>query len=76
MKALMLCYGMASIIAVAPAFADASYVAAPVAKPSFAMKHPKMHKAGRKIRRTCQRLTPVVAFGGSCAQIVMMVTGR
>jgi hypothetical protein len=76
MKALMLCYGMASIIAVAPAFADANYVAAPVAKPSFAMRHPKLHKTGVKIRRTCQRLQPIAAFGGSCAQIVMLVTRR
>ncbi|MBS2008233.1 MAG: hypothetical protein JST01_14390 [Cyanobacteria bacterium SZAS TMP-1] len=45
----------------------------PVKKQSFAMKHPKLHKAGRKFRRTCQILQPIVSFGGSCAQIVTSI---
>lgn len=41
-------------------------------KLSFAEKHPKLHKAGRKIRRTCQVLLPVVQFAGSAAQVARL----
>lgn len=41
-------------------------------KQPFALRHPKLHKTGRKIRRTCQILQPIVSFGGSCAQIVRL----
>lgn len=51
---------------------DILLAAAPVAvkKPSFAMKHPKLHKAGRRLRRTCQICQPVVSFLGSVGQCV------
>lgn len=40
---------------------------------SFAMKHPKLHKIGRKIRRTCSVLLPIVEFAGACGQVVTAV---
>ncbi len=42
-------------------------------KESFAVRHPKLHKAGRKIRRTCTVLLPVVEFAGACAQVASYV---
>lgn len=41
-------------------------------KTPFAVKHPRLHRIGRKIRRTCTVLQPVASFAGSCAQIVTM----
>jgi len=42
------------------------------AKEPFVVRHPKLHAIGRKIRFTCQKLQPIVSFGGSCAQIVLL----
>lgn len=42
-------------------------------KERFSSKHPKLHWCGRKIRRTCQILNPIVQFVGSAAQIVTAV---
>ena len=39
-------------------------------KVPFALRHPKLHRIGRKIRRTCQVLNPVVQFAGSAACVV------
>lgn len=69
-----------SILSGTQAIADASPEQAPVLmtahvkqpKPPFAVRHPKIHAKMRKLRRTCQTLQPVVSFGGSVAQIVMM----
>src|SRR6185437_806433 len=65
---------LASAETVTPVTAAGAAAAAPAkpAKQTFAERHPKMHKVGRKVRGTCQVFQPVVAFGGSCAQIVMM----
>ena len=57
--------------------------AAPVAVPEtkkkkeiFAVRHPRLHKAKRAIKKVCIAAKPVVELGGSCAQIIMMLTGR
>ncbi len=42
------------------------------AKQPFTVRHPKLHKVGRKIRKTCQVLLPVVQFAGSTAQVARM----
>jgi len=73
MKPLVL-YVMASVaLSLPPCMAADTLVTAPVPKPTFAMKHPKLHAIGRKIRRTCQVLLPVVEFCGSAAQIVTAI---
>lgn len=38
-------------------------------KQNFSQRHPRLHKAGRFIRRTCQILNPIVSFAGSAAQV-------
>lgn len=45
-------------------------------KKPFAMRHPKLHKLGRKTRKLCQIGKPVVDFAGSCAQIFIAITKR
>lgn len=45
-------------------------VPAPVKKPSWTARHPRLHRVGRKIRRTCQVLLPVVEFGGATCQVL------
>jgi hypothetical protein len=54
----------------ADAFIPQSSIA-PAHVQTFAERHPKLHKWGRKIRKTCQILTPLVSFCGSVAQIVV-----
>lgn len=44
--------------------------APPRPKQSFAMRHPKLHWCGRKLRRTCQVLNPIVQFAGATAQCI------
>lgn len=34
----------------------------------FSIRHPKLHNVGRRIRRTCATLAPIVNFVGSVAQ--------
>jgi hypothetical protein len=42
-------------------------------KETFAVRHPKIHKAVRKGRKFCQLSLPVVQFAGACAQVVTAV---
>lgn len=53
-------------------------VAVPIKKKKevFAVRHPKLHKCGRAVRKFCVKTKPIVDFGGSVAQILMMLTGR
>jgi hypothetical protein len=44
-----------------------------VRKQPFAVRHPKLHKAGRKIRKTAQIFQPIVSFVGSVAQVAVAV---
>jgi hypothetical protein len=41
-------------------------------KKLFSEKHPKIYQAWRKGRKVCIKLTPVVNFAGSCAQVVLL----
>jgi hypothetical protein len=45
-------------------------------KPSFATKHPRLHKIGRKIRRTCQIIQPVLNVANLGVQIAACVVRR
>lgn len=42
---------------------------APLRKLSFAAKHPKLHKAGRAFRRSCQISLPVLQATAQVSQI-------
>lgn len=56
-----------------PACAQDLIDSQPVKKLTFSQRHPKLHKTGRRIRRSCQILLPVAQFAGSVAQIVTTV---
>ena len=44
-----------------------------VVKRSFAQKHPRLHKVGRRMRKLCVTLSPIVSVAGSAAQVVSML---
>lgn len=74
-KRIALVFTLLVVLSTSTAYADTSpavFGGAVVGKPPFAVRHPKLHKAGRRVRQTCQRLQPVVSFVGSCAQIATM----
>jgi hypothetical protein len=52
---------------------DGKIVQAVVMKHSFAERHPKLHKVGRKVRRTCQVMLPVLQAAGAAAQVVYAI---
>jgi hypothetical protein len=52
---------------------DGKIVQAVVMKHSFAERHPKIHKVGRKVRRTCQVMLPVLQAAGAAAQVVYAI---
>jgi len=64
----------------APAFAQSSDALPPVREPApevvtkkkeiFSVRHPKLHKIGRKVRKTAQICQPVIQCLGSVGQIV------
>lgn len=45
-------------------------------KEIFAVRHPRLHKAKRMLRKLCVNCKPVIEVGGSIAQIIMMLTGK
>lgn len=52
-----------------PVCADQTVVVHVPDKQPFSVKHPRLHKYGRKLRRVCQLLQPVLSATASSAQI-------
>ncbi|MDE2101814.1 MAG: hypothetical protein KGL39_31500 [Patescibacteria group bacterium] len=60
------------IIKIQDSTGEHTYILAGKTKLSFAERHPVLHRAGRKIRRTCQILLHIVSFAGSAAQVARL----